>query len=541
MEHGDAKLESEGEHIPAGKVENHFPRPDALVENLKIRNAFLEHLLDSAPDAIVWAEPDHRVFRVNPAFSKLFGYAPEDVLGRNVDDLIAPKEFYTEAQSITRRVSAGEIVRSEATRCRKNGSLVFVDLVVAPIRIGDQQVGVCASYRDIMERKKAEEERGKMEKQLLQAQKMEAVGALAAGVAHDFNNLLMGVQGNASLVLADLERNHPHYERLSNIEQYARKGAELTEQLLGFAKGGKHEVKPTNLNELIGRSAVLFIRTKKEITLHANYQKDLWPVQTDPGQIEQALLNLYINAWQSMLRGGTLAVSTRNVVMDEHAAGSLNLPAGRYVEISIVDTGTGMDEGIRERIFEPFFSTKKMGRGTGLGLASVYGIIKNHGGAIDVESRLGEGTRFSLYLPASESQVPQSNNSPPEMVEGSGTVLLVDDEEMILQVGGEILERIGYTVLSANSGKKAVALFKSSKGPIDLVILDMIMPEMSGAEVFQRLREIDPHARVLISSGYSMEAQARELLNKGCVGFIQKPYGMSDLSRKVKEAIGQGR
>lgn len=300
-------------------------------------------------------------------------------------------------------------------------------------------------------------------------------------------------------------------------------------------------MRPSNLNDLINRSATLFIRTKKEIALHANYQEDLWFVQIDPGQIEQALLNLYINAWQSMPRGGTLAVSTQNVSMEENTGCSLNLPPGRYVKFSIVDTGVGMDQGTQERLFEPFFSTKQMGRGTGLGLASVYGIIKNHGGAIEVQSRVGEGTRFSIYLPASESQVQESKHSPPDLVKGSGTILLVDDEEMIIQVGGEILERIGYRVLSANSGKKAVELFKSCTEPIDLVILDMIMPEMSGAEVFYRLREIDPQARVLLSSGYSMEEQARELLKKGCMGFIQKPYSMGDLSKKVKDAIeGQG-
>jgi two-component system, cell cycle sensor histidine kinase and response regulator CckA len=537
MEQGDERAARGTEHSGAVNVEKNSSDPEALVESLKIRNAFLEHLLDSAPDAIIWAEPDHRVFRVNPSFSGLFGYAPEEVLGRNVDDVIAPKEFYNEAQSITRRVSGGEAVRSEVTRCRKDGSLIFVDLMVAPIRVGAQRVGVCASYRDITERKRAEEERSRMEKQLLQAQKMEAIGALAAGVAHDFNNLLMGVQGNASLVLADLEKNHPHHERLSNIEQYVRMGAELTKQMLGFAKGGRHEVRPANLNDLIDRSAALFIRTKKEITLHTNFQEDLWPVQIDLGQVEQVLLNLYINAWQSMPRGGTLAVSTRNVMMDQDTGSSLNLPLGKYVKFSIVDTGIGMDKSTQDRIFEPFFSTKKMGRGIGLGLASVYAIIKNHGGAIEVESRLGEGTRFSVYFPATESQVNQSEVSPTEMVTGAGTILLVDDEEMILQVGGEILERIGYRVLSAKGGRKAVELFEKCTQPVDLVILDMIMPEMSGAEVFYRLREINPSVKVLLSSGYSMEGQARELLKKGCIGFIQKPYSMGDLSKKVKDAM----
>ncbi|MBN2034182.1 MAG: response regulator [Deltaproteobacteria bacterium] len=540
MQHGEEKGGFKDRDFPSMHSGVVIPRQEAEDETLIIRNAYLEHLLESARDAIVWAESDHRVIRVNKAFSRLFQYATEEALGKYVDDLIAPEEFYDQAREITRRVSEGETVRSETMRCRKDHSPVLVDLLVAPIMIGDRQVGVCATYRDLAERKRAEENRRSLEKQLLQAQKMEAVGALAAGVAHDFNNVLMGVQGNASLVLADLDETHPHYERLSNIEHYVGRGADLAKQLLGLARGGHHEVKSANMNDLINRSANLFIRTKKELSLRVDYQEDLWFVQVDPGQIEQALLNLYINAWQSMPGGGTLAVFTKNVVLDEDMSCSLNLASGRYVKCSIVDTGIGMDKNTRERIFEPFFTTKKMGRGTGLGLASVYGIIRNHGGVIKVESQVGKGTEFSIYLPASEYSILQPKDHAPEASKGSGTILLVDDEEMILQISAEILERMGYRVLAADSGEKAVRLFKCYCGAIDLVILDMIMPEMSGAEVFHRLRKVNPHPKVLLSSGYSLEEQARELLREGCVGFIQKPYSMSELSEKVKDAIGKG-
>jgi len=390
---------------------------------------------------------------------------------------------------------------------------------------------------DITRLKEAEEERGNLEKQLLQAQKMEAVGALAAGIAHDFNNLLMGLQGNASLMLAEVQESHPHHERLRSIEAYVRKGAELTKQLLGFAKGSRCRVEPVDLNDLVKKSTALFIRTKKEITLHAKYPGDLWSALVDPGRLEQALLNLYINAWQSMPSGGTLTVSTENFAMNEEMGRALNVTPGNHVKLCVADTGAGMDQATRERIFEPFFTTKKMGRGSGLGLASVYAIIRNHGGAIEVESQKGEGTTFRLYLPASTEKPVKEVEAPSELLKGDGTVLVVDDEEMITQVAGEILEKIGYEVLSANSGKEAIDLYKGRRGSIDLVILDMIMPEMSGTEVFRRLKEVDPGVKVLLSSGYAMEGAARELLKKGCVGFIQKPYNISDLSRKIKAVL----
>ena len=356
-----------------------------------------------------------------------------------------------------------------------------------------------------------------------------------------FGRDLMGLQGNASLMLGELNEGHPHHERFRNIEQYVRRGAELTRQLLGFARGGVCKVEPVDLNDLVKKSATLFIRTKKEITLHAKYQADLWPALVDQGQIEQALLNLYINAWQSMPAGGTLTVSTVNFMMSEETARASNLASGKYIRLSIADTGVGMDKATRERIFEPFFTTKEMGRGTGLGLASVYGIIRNHGGAVGVESREGEGTVFRIYLPASKSKPLQKKEETlPEVLNGSGTILLVDDEEMITQVGGEILEKIGFKVLLANSGKQAVELFRRRPDSIDLVILDMIMPEMNGPEVFDRLREFNPRVKVLLSSGYAMEGAARELLRKGCRGFIQKPYNIDELSKKVRTVMEQG-
>jgi two-component system cell cycle sensor histidine kinase/response regulator CckA len=231
---------------------------------------------------------------------------------------------------------------------------------------------------------------------------MEAIGTLAGGIAHDFNNLLMAIQGRTSIMLMDKDSSHPDFGHLKGIEGYIGSAADLTKQLLGFARGGKYEVKPTDLNELIKKETRMFGRTKKEITIHEKYEDNLWPVEVDRGQIQQVLLNLYVNAWQAMPSGGELYIRTQNVTLDENYLKPHQFEPGRYVQISITDTGIGMDKATRERIFDPFFTTKEIGRGTGLGLASAYGILKNHGGFINVYSEKGHGSTFNIYLPASE-------------------------------------------------------------------------------------------------------------------------------------------
>jgi two-component system cell cycle sensor histidine kinase/response regulator CckA len=351
----------------------------------------------------------------------------------------------------------------------------------------------------------------------------------------------MAIQGNASLVLVDKTSSHPDYERLKNIEQGVKSGAELTRQLLGFARGGKYEVKPTDINELIRRSSDMFARTKKEITIHTKYQEAIWPVEVDQGQIGQVLLNLYVNAWQAMGGGGELYLETENVTLDEPSVKPYELKPGRYVKISVTDTGVGMDKTTQQRIFEPFFTTKQMGRGTGLGLASVYGIIKNHGGIITVHSVKGEGATFTIHLPASEKEVIKKEELPEEVLRGTETVLLVDDEDMVLKVGEGILKELGYTVLIARSGKEAIEIVSKapnlSSAP-DIVILDMVMPAMGGGETYDKLKEINPDIKVLLSSGYSIEGQAREILDRGCNGFIQKPFNMRGLSQEVRRILG---
>jgi two-component system cell cycle sensor histidine kinase/response regulator CckA len=392
---------------------------------------------------------------------------------------------------------------------------------------------------EIEERKRAEKGRAELESKLQEAQKMEALGKLAGGIAHDFNNLLMGIQGNTSLMLLKMVPDHPHFERLRNTEQYVLKGSELTRQLLGFARGGKYEVKPTDLNTLIKECSGLFGRTKKEISIRLNFECELWTVSIDRGQIEQVLLNLFVNAWHAMPGGGNLDIETKNVILEgRNVKGPECAKPGKYVKTSVTDKGIGMDQKTIKRIFDPFFTTKEMSRGTGMGLASAYGIIQNHNGFFEVESEVGRGSVFSFFLPAVDGSASKDEACDhTELLDGEETIMVVEDEEMIADVASEMLKNLGYTVLTARSGQEALELYEKQDAPIDLVILDLIMPGMSGSRTFDLLREMNPHIKVLLSSGYSLSGEASNIMERGCAGFVQKPYDIYQLSKKVKEIL----
>ena len=390
---------------------------------------------------------------------------------------------------------------------------------------------------DVTARKQAEEEKQILQERLQHADKMEAIGTLAGGIAHDFNNLLLGIQGFASLSLMNLDPAHPNYERLKRIEEQVQSGADLTSQLLGFARGGRYEVKPTDMNEIIEKTSSMFGRTKKEITIQRKHGKDLWSVEVDRGQMEQVLVNLYVNAWQAMSGGGEIYLETENVLLDDEKQLPYSVKPGKYVKITVTDTGIGMDEKTRVRIFDPFFTTKEMGRGIGLGLASVYGIIKGHQGMINVYSEPGHGTVFTIYLPASEKEVEKEETGTAEIVRGTETILLVEDEKIVMEVSRELLESMGYKVYAVGSGQEGIAVYMEKRNEIDLVILDMVMPGISGSETFNRLREINPGVRVLLSSGYSLNGEAQHIMDRGCNGFLQKPFQIEKLSQKVREML----
>lgn len=490
-------------------------------------------ILDNIAEGYFEVDLEGNFTFLNPFMATILGHGEEELIGTNFRTYFSEEHISALLQTFKKAYRAGgSAVLLDGRYVRKDGAVLEIETSAALVK--DDQgrpQGFRGIVRNIAERKR-------LERHLIQMHKMEAVGTLAGGIAHDFNNLLMGIQGFASLMRHELEPDHPHYKKLLQIEEQVRSGAELTQQLLGFAREGQYEVKLIDLAEVLKRTAAMFGRTKKEITIHRNTDRALWHVEADQGQIEQVLMGIYLNAWQAMPYGGTLTLEAHNTMLEEGENLSPEASPGPYVRISIRDTGTGMDEKTLERVFEPFFTTKEMGRGAGLGLASAYGIIKSHGGFIHVASKLGEGTAFDLYLPASGKKAEPAPVHQEASVRGRETILLIDDEEIIIDVSREILESLGYRVWTVRTGQEAIALYKSRKNDIALVILDMIMPGMSGGETFDQLKAIHPAVRVILSTGYSLTGQAREIMARGCRGFIQKPYRIETLSQKVREVIG---
>ena len=523
---------------------------DGIIEDITERKWAEEALLESEEKFRLLSEQsllaigiiqDGNIKYANEMYCRITGYSLDEIYEWNPYDYA--KTIYEEdlpfVMEQSKKKQAGD--KDVATNYQFRGftkakNIVWWDLYSETIVYHGKPADLFTLV-DITERIKSEKDKRKLEKQLQNSQKMEAIGTLAGGIAHDFNNLLMAIQGRTSIMLMDKDSSHPDFGHLRGIEGCVGSAADLTRQLLGIARGGKYEVKPTDLNELIQKENRMFGRTKKEITIREKYEDNLWSVEVDRGQIQQVLLNLYVNAWQAMPFGGELHIRTQNVTLDENFLKPYQVEPGRYVQISITDTGIGMDKATEEKIFDPFFTTKEMGRGTGLGLASAYGIIKNHGGFINVYSETGHGSTFNVYLPASENEVVEEKKPPVDLLMGSETVLFVDDEDMIIEVAEALLERLGYKVLIAGTGKEAIKIYEENKEQIDIVVLDMIMPDMSGGETYDRMKEINPRVKVLLSSGYSINGQATEILDRGCNGFIQKPFKIKELSQKLREVL----
>jgi len=486
----------------------------------------LETILESMSEGILELVPEGRIVYANPIAISLIGKSEERLLSSNFARLFSEPD-QQRIQGMLDAIGNGPQTTPNNAPVILNGKQL--SLTVVPVQYaGTKRIII---LNDVTEQKR-------MEAQLLHAQKMKAIGTLAGGIAHDFNNLLAGIQGNVSLLLLKLDNADTYSERLRRIEKQVQSGSELTAQLLGYARKGRYDFKPIDLNQLLKETSDTFGRTKKEITIHRQLAEDLWPIEADQGQIEQVLLNLYINAWQAMTDGGDLFLRTMNTT-NEKMKGKLYDPIpGNYILLNVIDTGEGMDKKTQDRIFDPFFTTKEMGRGTGLGLASVYGIIKSHNGYIDSDSEKGRGTVFTIYFPASEKEViKEEKKQSEEIIEASETVLLVDDEGEIVDVSAELLNFMGYNVLSARNGKEAIEVYEKNKDDINIVILDMIMPGMSGGEVYDRMKMIDPHVKVLLSSGYSKDGQAAEILKRGCNGFLQKPFGIKHLSQGIREVL----
>ena len=514
-----------------------------MLKNLKDAEEYSRYreLFENVDDAVYILDADGNIVEANEAAYSQLGYSREDFFKLNLNRIIPPEH----ARSILEQIKQGDHafnqkkITIETKHYTTQGHDIAVEIHSRAITYRGQNV-ILNVARDISQRIEAEEEKKRLEAQLTHAQKMEAIGTLAGGVAHDFNNLLMGIQGYISLMRLDTEPNHANDKYLQGVEENVMSAANLTEQLLGFARKGKYSPRPTNLNDIVTKSTRMFTRTRKEITVHKRCEKKLWNIEIDRGQIEQVLINLYLNAWHAMPDGGDLFVQTENVVLSNEYCQPYELSGGKFVKVSVTDTGTGMDQKTMDRIFEPFFTTKEVGKGTGLGLASAYGIIKNHNGIIRVYSEEGHGTTFNIYMPVSESEDKVKPEVKSDIIKGNEAVLLVDDEEGPIMVEELMLKELGYKVIAARSGKEAIHLYKENKDILEVVALDMIMPEMSGKETYERLREIDPNVKVLLVSGYSLNKQVEELMKLGCNGFIQKPFDILQLSQKLREVLNEG-
>lgn len=500
-------------------------------EALRESESKFRSLFDLSPQPIALSDMENgRLIDVNDKFCELMKCPKESVVGLTTIEA----GFYSRENRnrfITALKKSGEVLGLDMDIKAGDGSVLNTLMFARIVGILGEPLILTIFINTTAQRK--------LEKQLQEAKKLEAVGTLAGGIAHEFNNLLMGIQGYTSMMRMDAEIPRSYFENLKGIENYVKRASDLTGQLLGFARGGKYEIKPTDLNRLITNENLVFGRTRKEIKIREEFEPNLWSVNVDQRQIEQVLSNIYANASHAMPAGGDLNIRTQNVIIDEDHIKTHPVEPGKYVRISITDTGTGMDEATRMRIFDPFFTTREMGRGTGLGLASAYGIVKSHNGFITVYSEKGEGTTFNIYLPASGKEAVKAEECS-EIAPGSAeTLLIVDDEEMIVDICSRIFKKLGYEVLTARNGKEAIEIYTENRDRIQMVILDMIMPVMNGGETYDKLKEINPDLRVLLASGYGINSQITEILDRGCNGFIQKPFNISELSNKIREILGK--
>lgn len=372
---------------------------------------------------------------------------------------------------------------------------------------------------------------------------MEAIGVLAGGISHDFNNILMGIQGHVSLMQIDVSSTEKVTSHIKEISQLVKTAAELTSRLLGFARGGKYQISAVNVNELVSFALNIFRPTRKDIVIHETYEENLYLVDADHGQLEQVFINLLINASQAMLEKGDIFVETQNMEIKADHDYPFKIQPGQYIKVTIKDTGIGMEMETQKKIFDPFFSTKEPGgkKGRGLGLSSVFGIIKNHSGFILVDSEKGKGTSFHICLPASSHVWVEEKKSEPKTVErvqrGSETVLLVDDSPEIINVGRNFLNKMGYKPLIARNKLEAVEIFRHCKGEISLVVLDLGLPEMGGKQAFTEIKEIQEDAKILISTEEPVDDNIEGFLNQGCHGFIKKPFSLFEFSTALRTIL----
>ncbi len=527
------------------RVENEqSARSNKLEARLRDRSADLDFadeqrlqlaaIVESSEDAIIGCSLAGHVTIWNRGAERLFGYSAEEVIGEITTT--NPRLHWPEELKALKRVRKGESIPPfETVRRRKDGTEVHVSVSISPIRERDGRiVGASLICRDVSERKR-------LERQVVQSQKMEAIGQLAGGVAHDFNNLLTIINGYSELLLNRLPAGDPMRQILGEINRAGERAGALTRQLLAFSRQQVLEPKVLDLNAVVSDTEKMLRRLiGEDVILTYVPSPTAQPVKVDPGQMEQILMNLAVNARDAMPQGGRITIETRSVTLDEQYAQSHpDARPGRYALLAISDTGFGMDDATKARIFEPFFTTKGPGKGTGLGLATVYGIVKQSGGCIEVSSELGRGTTFKIYLPQVQEPVSAGKSlcGIRLMPRGSETVLLVEDEAAVRSLARHVLRSCGYTVLEADDGQRAVQLVEDHRGPIDLVVCDVVMPYLGGRQLVERLSALRPVLKVLFVSGYTDDAVVRHGVLVSDYAFLQKPFTPTALAQKVREVL----
>lgn len=487
--------------------------------------------LDLQTGSAVWSRELRRIFGVSQdvkgsvdTLMELIQPGDRERVRKAIDDAIDGERSYDLEYRIVRPDGETRVLRSMGR--------VIRDAENSPLRM----IGIA---QDITEHKQLED-------QFHQAQKMEAVGTLAGGIAHNFNNLLTAIQGNASLMLMDLSPDHAHHDRLKSIEAMVESGASLANRLLGFAQGGAVDIGELQPNSLLSNTLEIFAAAHKSITVATEFQSGVSEVLADPNQLEQVFMNLFINAAQAMANQGTLRVRTTDARLDERSVQPHDVPPGQFVKIEVSDTGIGIDSETQERVFDPFFTTRDIGEGSGLGLASAYGIIQSHGGFITVKSEPGQGSTFTVFLPAMFPKVSARSSGPTEQDEkrtpelsGGESIMMIDDDLMVTSTGRALLEYHGYSVSVANSGKEALQILDQTAEPPDLIILDIVMPKMDGHTVMQKLQKNRPEIKVLLATGYPIKRDVQSTYAQGYSGIIRKPFKPEELISRIRAILDE--
>ena len=491
-------------------------------------------IFEQSPLGIIHFDQKGVIVDCNKKFVEIVGSSREKLIGFNMLKSLRNKKMLS---AVERALSGGTGYYEGDYLSVTGGKLTPMRAIYN--RITSKEgifLGGISLYEDITEKKK-------LEAQLQQAQKMEAIGTLAGGIAHDFNNMLQAISGYTQILLMGKEASDPDYEKLEAIEKSAQRASDLTKRLLIFSRKVESKLRPVVLNQEIEQVSKMLGRTiPKMINIELYLAENLKIINADPTQIEQIIMNLGVNARDAMSDGGRLIFETESVILDEqYCKTHLGARPGQYVKLSISDTGHGMDREILSHIFEPFYTTKETGKGTGLGLAMVYGIVKNHGGYIMCYSEPGEGTTFKIYFPIIEKEIKtmESKEEKAPIKGGSETILLVDDEEAIRELSEDILTRFGYTVFIAPDGESALEIYSQNKEEINLIILDIIMPGMGGRHCLEKLLKMNPRLKVIIASGYSINGPTKEVIEAGAKGFISKPYDMRGMLKTVRKILDE--